>query len=111
MNISRIKAIWALVTSGWPGLAQYVLEAVNAALSKCDVEKCKKTASVAISAAAIVKVVCDVFAPEKYKSAAADTVAALETLAGALEDGVLTKDELDSNVDAISKCIETWKEV
>ena len=111
MNISKIKAAWAFLTGGWSGLAQYMLKAVNALLAKCDADKCKRTATIAISIAAIVKTACDVFAPDKYKSAAAKTVDALETLAVALEDGNLTEDELNTNIDAISTCIDAWKEV
>lgn len=111
MNISKIKAAWAFLTGGWSGLAQYLLQAVNAVLEKCDAEKCRKTATIAISVAAIVKTACDVFAPEKYKVAAANTVDALETLATALEDGQLTEAELNDNIDAISTCVEAWKEV
>jgi len=111
MSISKIKAAWAFLTGGWSGLAQYLLKAVNALLAKCDADKCKKTATIAISIAAIVKTACDVFAPEKYKAAAANTVAALSTLAAALEDGNLTEDELDTNIETISKCVDAWKEV
>ena len=111
MNISKIKAAWAFLTDGWSGLAQYLLKAVNAVLAKCDAEKCKKTATIAISIAAVVKTACEVFAPDKYKSAAGKTVEALETLAVALEDGNLTSDELDANIKAISACVDGWKEV
>jgi hypothetical protein len=111
MNISKIKAAWAFLTDGWSGLAQYLLKAVNALLAKCDAEKCKKTATIAISIAAIVKTACDVFAPDKYRTAAVKTVDALETLATALEDGNLTADEINANIDAISTCIELWKAV
>ena len=111
MNISKIKAAWAFLTGGWSGLAQYMLKAVNALLAKCDADKCKRTATIAISIAAIVKTACDVFAPAAYKAAAAKTVDALETLAVALEDGNLTEAELNANIDAISSCIDAWKEV
>ena len=111
MNISKIKAAWAFLTDGWSGLVQYLLKSVNAVLAKCDAEKCKKTATIAISVAAIVKTACDVFAPEKYKAAASNTIDALETLATALEDGNLTSDEISANIDAISTCIVTWKAV
>ena len=111
MNISKIKAAWAFLTGGWSGLAQYMLGIVNKALALCDAEKCRKCATVAISIAAVVKTVCDIFAPDKYKVAAANTIDALETLASALEDGTLTNDELNSNIDAISNCINAWKAV
>ena len=51
------------------------------------------------------------FAPDKYKVSAAKTIDALETLATALEDGNLSKDEIAANIDAISTCIAVWKEV
>lgn len=111
MDISKIKAAWAFLTGGWSGLAEYLLGVVNKGLAKLDAEKCRKTATIAISVAAIIKTACDVFAPEKYKDAAANTITALEKLAVALEDCKLTKEEISGNIDAISACVEAWKEV
>ena len=111
MEISKIKAVWSFITGGWSGLCQYVLTVVNAALAKCDEEKCRNAATIAIGVAAVVKTACEVFAPDKYKSAAANTITALEKLAVALEDGKLTKEEISGNIDAISACVEAWKEV
>lgn len=111
MEISKIKAAWAFLTGGWSGLAEYLLTQVSKGLAKCDTTKLSKTATIAISIAAVVKTACEVFAPEKYKAAAAKTVDALEAMATALEDGNLTADEITANIQAISACIETWKEV
>lgn len=111
MDISKIKSAWAFLTGGWSGLAEYLLGVVNKGLAKLEAEKCRKTATIAISVAAIIKTACDVFAPEKYKEASAKTIAALETLAVALEDGNLTKDEISANIDGISACVKAWKEV
>ena len=111
MNISKIKAAWAFLTDGWSGLFQYLLTAVNNLLAKCDADKLKNAANIALGVAAIVKTACDTFAPNKYKSAAMTTVAALTTLATALEDGNLTANEIDANINAISDCIAAWKEV
>ena len=111
MDISKIKAAWAFLTGGWSGLAEYLLTVVNKGLAKCDAEKLRKTATIAINVAAVVKTACDVFAPDKYRDAATKTVDALRTLAVALEDGNLTSEELDANIGAISGCIATWKEV
>lgn len=111
MNISKIKALWALMTGGWSGLARYILTVVNAGLAKCDAEKCKKAATVALSVSAIIKSAVDAFAPDKYRDAATKTVEALNALALALEDGVLTQDEVSTNVTAISACVDAWKEV
>ena len=111
MDISKIKAAWAFLTGGWSGLAQYLLTVVNKGLAKCDGDKMRKTATIAISVAAVVKTGCEVFAPDKYKAAAAKTVDALETLAVALEDGNLSEGELSSNIDAIADCVAAWKAV
>lgn len=111
MNISKIKAAWAFLTDGWSGLFQYLLEAVNSLLAKCDAEKLKSSAKISLGVAAIVKTACDTFAPDKYKSAATKTIDALTTLASALEDGNLTAAEIDANIKAISDCIDAWKEV
>lgn len=111
MNISKIKAAWAFLTDGWSGLFQYLLAVVNNLLAKCDADKLKNAANIALGIAAIVKTACDTFAPEKYKSAATKTIASLTTLASALEDGNLTSAEIDANITAISDCIAAWKEV
>lgn len=111
MDISKIKAAWAFLTGGWSGLAEYLLGVVNKGLAKCDAGKLRKTATIAISVAAIVKTACDVFAPDKYKTAANRTIDALETLATALEDGNLAEGEITANIDAISACVAAWKEV
>lgn len=111
MDISKIKAAWAFLTGGWSGLAEYLLTVVNKGLAICDTAKLRKTATIAISIAAVVKTACEVFAPEKYKAAAAKTVDALEAMATALEDGNLTQDEITANVKAIGDCIAEWKEV
>jgi hypothetical protein len=111
MNISKVKAAWAFLTGGWSGLAQYLLGLVNKALALCDAEKCRKCATIAISIAAIVKTAVAVFAPEKYRDPAGKTVEALGVVAAALEDGKLTEEELNANIDNIAKCIEAWKAV
>jgi hypothetical protein len=111
MNISKIKAAWAFLTDGWSGLFQYLLTVVNSLLAKCDAEKLKSAANIALGIAAIVKTACDTFAPDKYKAAAGKTIAALTMLASALEDGTLTASEIDANIKAISDCIDAWKEV
>ena len=111
MDISKIKAAWAFLTGGWSGLAEYLLGVVNKGLAKLDAEKCRKTATIAISVAAVVKTACDVFAPEKYKHAATSTIEALEALAIALEDGQLTAEEISSNIGTITSCVTLWKEV
>lgn len=111
MDISKIKAAWAFLTGGWSGLAEYLLTQVSKGLAKCDTAKLRKTATIAISIAAVVKTACEVFAPDKYKAPAAKTVEALEAMATALEDGNLTPEEITANIQAISACLESWKEV
>lgn len=111
MDISKIKAAWAFLTGGWSGLAEYLLGVVNKGLAKCDAGKLRKTATIAINVAAVVKTGCDVFAPDKYRDAATKTVDALRTLAVALEDGNLAEGEITANIDAIAACIAAWKEV
>lgn len=111
MDISKIKAAWAFLTGGWSGLAEYLLKVVNAGLAKADTEKLRKTATIAINVAAVVKTACDVFAPDKYRDAAAKTVEALRSLAVALEDGELSSAELNANIEAVNACIDAWKAV
>lgn len=111
MNISKIKAAWAFLTDGWSGLFKYLLESVNSLLAKCDAEKMKSAAKIALGIASIVKTACDTFAPDKYKDAATKTIDAIKDLSLSIEDGVLSSAELNANIEAINICIDAWKEV
>lgn len=110
MNISKIGAVWNFLTGGWSGLAVYVLECVNRWLATLDAEKLAQ-------AALVVKSLCnavDAFVPLiplKYAAACKATTNALATLALALADGQLTKEELDVQIDAVEAAIEAWRHV
>lgn len=111
MKWSNIRAVWELVTDGWTGLIKYSLGFVNPTLQKCDGEKLKKAAKIAINVAAVVSSAVGVFVDEKYRDAAIKTVDALKDLALAIEDGELSSAELNANIEAVNKCVDAWKAV
>lgn len=109
MNISKLKALWALATGGWAGLATYILEAVNAALKKLDQTKLAQMAQVVGCVLAALKALSPLL-PAKYAKACAATIEAVDELAQALADGKVTEEELDAIVDGIEAAIVAWKE-
>lgn len=111
MNISKLKALWALATGGWAGLAVYILEAVNKWLAKLDQEKLAQTAAIVKSIANALAILIETFLPIRFVRAAKTTLDALNTLATALADGKITQEELDANIDAIEAAIEAWKDL
>ena len=111
MKWSNIKALWSLVTDGWSGLIKYALEFVNAALQKFDAEKLRSASRMAVNIAAVVSAAVGVFVDEKYRDASNKTVDALKNLAISIEDGELSSEELNANIEAINKCIDAWKAV
>ena len=111
MKWSNIKALWSLVTDGWSGLMKYGLEFVNSALQKFDADKLRSASRISVNIAAVVSAAVGVFVDEKYRDAANKTVEALKDLALSIEDGELSNDELNANIEAINKCIDAWKAV
>jgi len=111
MNISKVKALWSLVTGGWAGLATYILDAINGWLATLDASKLAEAAKIVMSVNASLQLILDSFLPEKYKAAAKLTIAALNNLAAALADGKLDDAELDTQIDCVEVAVEAWKEV
>ena len=109
MEISKIKAIWALVTGGFAGLAVYLLEAVNKWFATLSRDKFARAASIVRAIANAISILIETFLPAKYVDAANKTLDALNTLAMSLEDGEVTKDELDADIDAVEAAIAAWK--
>lgn len=108
MNISKLRALWSLVTGGWSGLAVYVLEAVNKWLASLDQSKIAQCALVAKSVANAIEALSPLL-PSKYDAAVKATTSAVSTLAAALSDGNVTQEELGSNVCSIESAIKAWK--
>lgn len=111
MNISKLKALWALTTGGWSGLAVYLLEAVNGWLKNLDQTRLARFAEIVRAMARVMQILADTFLPSKYRMAANATFDALDGLAVALADGQITQAELDANIDAIEAAIDAWKAV
>lgn len=111
MDISKLGALWSLMTGGWAGLAAYILEAINKWLAGLDVERLARLAAVVKAVANALEILLNTFLPAKYRDAATKTLKALNALAESLADGKVTQGELDANIDAIESAVVTWKEV
>lgn len=109
MNISKLGALWSLMTGGWAGLAQYILEAVNAQLKKLDPTKLAQLAQVIGCIASALRSLAPLL-PEKCRNAIVVTIAAVDDAAKALADGKVEPDELDKIIDAVEAAIDAWKE-
>lgn len=110
MNISKLGALWKLMTGGWTGLAVYILESVNQRLATLDQTKLAQAAQIVKAIASALEILLGTFLPVKYRDAAQKTLEALNTLALALADGKVTQEELDANIDAIEAAVLAWKE-
>ena len=109
MNISKIRALWSLMTGGWAGLAVYILESLNKWLATLDRTKLAQAAIVVKSIANAIDALSPLI-PAKYANALKATTAAVSTLAESLADGNITQEELDANIDAIEAAIAAWRE-
>lgn len=114
MFISKIKAMYSLLTGGVTGLLKYGLSAFNEkVLGKItDKESAAKylkdvKAGYAFIGSVIVNHADDL-SPAK-KAAADATLAAMQELTGALEDFEVDQDELTRIVAKINACIDAWK--
>lgn len=109
MDISKLGALWSLMTGGWTGLATYILEAVNKQLKKLDPTKLAQFAQVTGCVASALRALAPLL-PEKYRIAVTVTIAAVDDAAKALADGKIEQDELDKVIDAVEAAIVAWKE-
>lgn len=109
MEVSKLKALWSLVTGGWTGLATYLLKVINKTLKKLNPEKVKQAAVVVEAVASALKALVTLV-PDKYQSAVALTIETVSKLAEALKSGDIDEKELDDEIDAIEATIQAWKE-
>ena len=110
MDISKLGALWSLMTGGWSGLAVYILEAINKWLAIIDQSKIAQVALVVKSVSNAIDALAPLL-PAKYADAVEATTAAVSKLAESLADGKVTKEELDDNIDAVEAAINAWKKV
>ena len=112
MKLSKMKALWALVTGGWAGLAGYALEVGNSVLAGANRETLAKSAEIVRGVANSIQLALTTFAAQikpVYAEAGLRTVEAVNTLALALADGTITTDELDANIETVRAAIEAWQ--
>ena len=110
MNISKLGALWSLMTGGWAGLAVYILEAINKWLATLDQSKIAQVALVVKSVSNAIDALAPLL-PAKYTDAVKATTAVVSKLAESLADGKVTQEELDDNIDAVKAAIYAWKKV
>lgn len=110
MDISKLGALWSLMTGGWAGLAVYILEALNKWLATLDQSKIAQVALVVKSVSNAIDALAPLL-PVKYTDAVKATTATVSKLAESLADGKVTQEELDDNIDAVEAAIDAWKKV
>ena len=114
MNISKIKALYALLTDGITGIIKYVLKAINTqVLGKIkDKETASKYLKDAQATYALVRTILDNHADditaEKKKRGEA-ILAAIEEFTKALEDFKVEETELDEIIAKINTAIDAFK--
>lgn len=111
LGISIWGIVWSRIKGGWKGVAIYLCKALTALLKKLPSESLKKYSDVIRKVMDLVNLIVVDFVPEAYKEAGEKTVAAIKILAEHVEDGEYTEEELDADIDAISACIDAWKNV
>ena len=94
MNISKLGALWKLMTGGWAGLAVYILESVNKWLATLDQSKLAQAAQIVKAVASAQEILLGTFLPLKYRAAATKTLEALNTLALALAAYLVERDNI-----------------
>lgn len=109
MKISKLKALWSLMTGGWTGLATYLLEAINKTLKKLDPAKIKQVAVIVEAVASALKALVPLM-PDKYQAAVSLTIETVSKLAEALKSGDIDEKELDGEINAIEAAIQAWKD-
>ena len=114
MKLSKFKALLALMTGGWTGLASYLLEVLNEALAGANRETLAKSAEIVRGIANVIQTAIATFSGQMkpaYVEAGLKTVEAVNTLALALADGTITADELDANIETVRAAIDAWQAV
>ena len=110
MDISKLGALWSLMTGGWAGLAVYILEAINKWLAILDQSNIAQFALVVKSVSNAIDALAPLL-PAKYADAVKAMTAAVSKLAESIADGKVTQEELDDNIYAVEAAINAWKKV
>jgi Rad3-related DNA helicase len=114
MEISKLKALLALLTGGVPGILKYILGLFNTqVLGRIpNKEEGAKYIKDVQAVYALIRTILDVhqedFA-EKRKESLETILAAIEELTKAIEDFEMSENELTAIVDKIKVAIDAWK--
>lgn len=122
MSVKSLKLSWwnylviackAKFGGGWASVAEYCLDLLNdKVLSRLAPEELKKYAVLAQEIAELIRKGVEIFVKsEAGKKAGTATIDAFTHLAKALEDGKITAEELDAEIEAVKAAIEAWKAV
>lgn len=114
MNISKIKAVLAILTGGLAGIIKYVLDAFNTQVlakipnKETGLKYLKDAQAVYAFLRAIMENHSDDLS-EKRKAALESILAAIEELTKALEDFEVKQEEFDEILIKVNEAIDAWK--
>lgn len=113
LDLSYLTIGWKICRNDWAGLAKYLVEKLSKLLKKANPDDLRKYSVLVAKIAVYVQQGIATFCPDDsaYKAAGVTTCNAIARLAVHLEDGEYTTDELDEDIDNITKCIDAWKAV
>lgn len=114
MEISKLKALYALLTGGIPGIIKYILGLFNTqVLGRIpNKEEGAKYIKDAQAVYAFIRAILDVHQADfsdKRKESLETILAAIEELTKAIEDFEMSETELTAIVDKIKVAIDAWK--
>ena len=111
MKISKLKLAWHYLTKGIGGVADYLLEMLNAALASIDpankakVQSCLNVATAVLSTLIALQWLC----PVKWQTSYKETVEAVAEVVGALEDLNITAEELARVQKEFNEAVAAWQ--
>lgn len=111
MEISKIKLAWKYITGGIGSVADYLLDLGNSALAGLEPEKKERVQGV-LNLFLRITATMNALAwlcPTKWQTAYRESVEAVETVAAALEDLVVTSDELAKVKKEFDEAVVAWK--
>ena len=111
MKISKIKVVWKLITGGVGSVVDYLLDLLNAALAKIDPAQKAKIQAVLNLAKQVLSFLnlLQPLCPQKWQTAYAKTIEAVETLIDVLSDFNITSEELEKIKKEFEAAIKAWK--
>lgn len=111
MKISKLKVFWKLITGGVGSVVDYLLAILNEALDKVDPAKKTMVQAVLNLSTHVLSflTLLQSFCPQKWQTAYAETIEAVNTVIDALADFQITREELEAVKKEFEEAVNAWK--